>query len=202
MAAKILMPRTEQQPPPLPDLSQRVAVLGGSNAEKSRLLVGLALRQARQHRSVLCLDGRRQKHTEVQFRLLLRGQQSYIALPSGTEVPRAIAQRALSSMSQELSTHSPLLLLDAVPETAEWEQTLAFLLKAGVGVVELLEDASRLVFGRYDTILLLRASANEASIYSKTVGRRVEEEELETLPPGEGILLHLSRVWRVTLPEA
>ena len=201
MAAKILTSRTEQQPLPLPELFHRVAVLGGSNAEKSQLLVGLALRQVRQQRNVLCLDGRRQKQTEVQFRLLLRGRQSYIALPPGDEVPREIAQKTLSMMSQGLPAQPPLLLLDAVPETAAWEQTLAFLSKAGVGVVELLDDASRLVFGRYDTVLLLRAKADEAKIYSKTVGRRVEEGEVVALPPGEGILLHLSQVWRVALPE-
>jgi len=204
MAATILTSRTEQQPPPLPELVHRVAVLGGSSTQKSQLLVSLALRQTRQQRGVLCLDARRQKQTEVQFRLLLRGQQRYFALPPGDEVPQEISQKTLSLMSQGLSTQSqsPLLLLDAVPETTAWEQTLAFLLKAGVCVVELLEDADRLVFGRYDTILLLRAtSSDEATIFSKAVGRRVEAEELTALPPEEGILMHLAQVWRIRLPE-
>jgi hypothetical protein len=149
---------------------------------------------------VLCLDGRRQKQTEVQFRLLLRGLQSYIALPPSSEAPREIAQLTLSVMSRGLPAQPPLLLLDAVAETLAWEQTLAFLLKAGVIVVELLVDASRLVFGRYDTVLLLRSEEDEAETYSKAVGRRVIAAELRTLPPGEGILLHLAQVWRVALP--
>jgi hypothetical protein len=190
-----------QQPLDLPELAGRVAVLGGSGTEKSHLLVGLALRHARQQRAVLCLDGRRQKQTEVQFRLLLRGRQSYIALPPTSEVPREIAQLALSVMSRGLPAQPPLLLLDAIPETSAWEQTLAFLLKAGVIVVELLGDANRLVFGRYDTVLLLRSEKDEAEIYSKAVGRRVTAAEVHTLPPGEGILLHLSQGWRVKLPE-
>lgn len=201
MAAKILTLQATQQPLPLPELSGRVAVLGGSGAEKSQLLVGLALRHARQQRAVLCLDGRRQKQTEVQFRLLLRGLQSYIALPLASEAPREIAQMTLSIMSRGLPAQPPLLLLDAVLETSAWEQTVAFLLKAGVIVVELLVDANRLVFGRYDTVLLLRSKENEAEASSKAVGRRVTAAEIHTLPPGEGILLHLARGWRVKLPE-
>lgn len=201
MADKTLTLQAIQQPLPLPELPGRVAVLGGSGAEKSQLLVGLALRHARQQRAVLCLDGRRQKPTEVQFRLLLRGLQSYIALPPSSEVPREIAQMALSVMSRGLSAQPPLLLLDTVLETLAWEQTVAFLLKAGVSVIELLVDANRLVFGRYDTILLLRSEEDEAETYSKAVGRRVTAVEIHTLPPGEGILLHLSQSWRVKLPE-
>lgn len=201
MAAKVLTLHTTQQPLPFPDLSGRVAVLGGSRAERSQLLVGLALRHTRQQRVVLCLDGSRQKQTEVQFRLLLRSKQSYIALPQVGEVPRDIAQMALSVMSRGLSTQPPLLLLDAVPETSAWEQTIAFFLKAGVIVVELLVDASRLIFGRYDTVLVLRQEKDEAEISSKAVGRRVTAAEIQTLQPEEGILLHLSQSWRVKLPE-
>lgn len=200
MASKISTLQAIQPPFPLPELSDRVAVLGGSGAEKSQLLVGLALRHARQQRAVLCLDGRRYKQTEVQFRLLLRGRQRYIALPPASEIPSEIAQMALSLMSRGLPTQRPLLLLDAAPETSAWEQTLLFLLKAGVVVVELLTDANRLVFGRYDTVLLLRSEEDEAETYSKAVGRRVTATELSTLPPGEGLLLHLSQVWRVALP--
>ncbi|MGE0680343.1 MAG: hypothetical protein AB7P69_05475, partial [Candidatus Binatia bacterium] len=60
---------------------------------------------------------------------------------------------------------------------------------------------SRLDFGRYDTNLLLRPEKDEAEVYSKAVGRRVTAAEIHTLPPGEGILLHLSQAWRVKLPE-
>jgi hypothetical protein len=201
MAATILIPQARQQPLLLPELSGRVAVLGGSGAEKSQLLIALALRHVRQQRTVLCLDGRRQKQTEVQFRLLLRGLQSYIALPPSSEVPKEITQMALRVMSRGLPVQPPLLLLDAVPETSAWEQTLAFLLKAGVLIVELLVDASRLVFGRYDTVLLLRSEKDEAEASSKAVGRRVTAAEIHTLPPGKGILLHLAQVWRVALPE-
>jgi hypothetical protein len=201
IAHKVPTLQVIQQPLPLPELSGRVAVLGGSGVEKSQLLVGLALRHARQQRAALCLDGRRQKQTEVQFRLLLRGRQSYIALPPSGEVPREIAQMALSVMSRDLPTQPPLLLLDAVVETSAWEQMVAFLLKAGVIILELLVDANRMVFGRYDTVLLLRSEEDEAETYSKAVGRRVTTAEIHTLPPGEGILLHLSQGWRVKLPE-
>jgi len=181
-------------------LSGRVAVLGGSGAEKSQLLVGLALRHARQQRTVFCLDGRRQKQTEVQFRLLLRGSQSYLSLPSSREVSREIAQLVLSVLSRGLPTQPPLLLLDAVAETLAWEQTLAFLLKARIVVVELLSEASHLVFGRYDTILLLRSNAQDAEAASKAMGRRVSAEEILALSPEEGILVQLTRTQRVKLP--
>ena len=200
MAVKILTSQTEQQPPSLPELSRRVAVLGGSNTEKSQLLLGLALRQTRQQRSVLCLDGRQQKQTEVQFRLLLRGQHSYIALPPGGAISQDVEQRVLSHMSQGLTSQPPLLLLDAVLETTAWEQTLAFLLKAGVCVIELLADASHLTFGRYDTVLLLRMDEKAAELSSRAVGRRVDVSAIRELPSGEGILLHLSQAWRVKLP--
>lgn len=201
MAAKTPILQIVSQPLSLPELSGRVAVLGGSGAEKSQLLLSLALRHARQQRGVLCLDGRRQKQTEVQFRLLLRGLHSYVALPSTREVSQEIAQLALRTMSRGLLAQSPLLLLDAVVETAAWEQTLVFLLKAGVIVVELLADADSLVFGRYDTVLLLRADKTATETFSKAVGRRVSAEEIQALPAGVGILLHLSHAWRVTLPS-
>lgn len=198
-----ILPPSPPTPQPLclPELVGRVAVLGGSEADKSRLLIGLALRYAREQRAVLCLDGRRQKQTEIQFRLLLRGLQSYIALPASGAVSQAIAQTALSVMSRGLSAQPPLLLLNAVPETPAWEQTLTFFLNAGVVIVELLVDASQLVFGRYDTVLLLHSDKEHAEASSKAVGRRVTAEEIRTLPSGEGILLHLSQGWRVKLPE-
>ena len=185
----------------LPEFIGRAAVLGGSGADKSRLLVGLAVRQVQKKGVVLCLDGRRHKQTEVQFRLLLRGVQSYFALPPSGEVPNEIERTALSQLSRGLSAQPPLLLLDGVPETSAWERTLAFLLKAGVVVVELLMDANQLIFGRYDTVLLLRADKDAAEAYSKAVGRRASAEEIEMLSAEAGILIHLARVYRVKLPS-
>ncbi|MBI3757382.1 MAG: hypothetical protein HY267_05335 [Deltaproteobacteria bacterium] len=191
-----------QQPPILPEFVDRAAVLGGSGADKSHLLIGLALRQVQKKGVVLCLDGRRQKQTEVQFRLLFRGAQSYIALPPSGEVPNEIERTALSQLSRGLSTQPPLLLLDGVPETPAWARTLAFLLKAGVVVVELLTDANQLIFGRYDTVLLLRADKDAAETYSKAVGRRASAEEIKTLSAEEGILIHLAQVRWVMLPKS
>lgn len=186
---------------PLPEFVGRVAVLGGSGTEKSQLLVGLALRQVQQKGVVLCLDGRQQRQTEVQFRLLLRNGQSYIAVPPSGEVPSEIERTALRLLSRGLSTLSPLLLLDSIEETPAWERTLAFLLKAGVVVVEFLVDVAQLVFGRYDTVLILRTEKHLAEAYSRAVGRRASPEEMQTLPSGQGILLHLAQTYRVQLPD-
>jgi hypothetical protein len=185
---------------PLPELVGRVAVLGGTASDKATFLIGLALRQVRQQGTVLCLDGGRHKQTELQFRLLLRGSNSYVALPPSGEVPSTVAQTMLSTLSRSLATHPPLLLLDDVQETAEWERTLTFLLNAGVVVVEVLSSPTALVFGRYDTILLLRTVSAAAEELSQCVGRRVSAEVLTSLKEGEGFLIHLARVWRVVLP--
>jgi hypothetical protein len=190
---------------PLPDLLGRVAVLGGTTTDKTTLLVGLALHQARQHGTVLCLDARRQKQTEVQFHLLLRRSASYVPLPTSGIVSDEIAQTALSTMSRALSgepSRRPLLLLDTVVEDRAWERTVTFLLNAGVTVVELLPSPASLVFGRYDTVLLLRADVGTASALSRAVGRKVSEAELVNLKAGEGVLIHLMRVQWVALPEA
>lgn len=189
-----------QETIPLPEFTGRVAVLGGANMEKVQLLVGLALRQIRQQGLVLCLDGRRQKQTEVQFRLLLRGTQSYLSLPPSGEIPDDLERTILSTLSRGLPTHPPLLLLDAVQETPSWAHTLTFLLKAGVALVELLADASQLLFGRYDTVLLLRSDRDNAEAYSKAVGRRASAEAISTIPSSHGLLLHFSQVLPVRLP--
>ena len=189
---------------PLPDLFGRVAVLGGSAIEKTSLLIGLALRQVRQQGAVLCLDARRQKQTEVQFRLLLRGSASYLPLPASGIVSDEVAQTALSTMSRALSeepSRQLLLLLDSVVEDQAWERTLAFLLNAGATVVELLPAPASLVFGRYDTVLLLRTERDIASVLSRSVGRKVSEAELVSLQAGEGVLIHLARTQWVSLPE-
>jgi len=189
---------------PLPDLFGRIAVLGGSAIEKTSWLIGLALRQVRQQGVVLCLDARRQKQTEVQFRLLLRGSASYLPLPASGIVSDEVAQTALSAMSRALSgepSRQLLLLLDSVVEDQAWERTLTFLLNAGAIVVELLPAPASLVFGRYDTVLLLRTERDIASVLSRSVGRKVSEAELVSLQAGEGVLIHLARTQWVSLPE-
>src|SRR5262245_48071169 len=170
------------QPVSLPNLAGRIAVLGGSDQARSQLLVGLAVRQVQQKGVALCLDGCQQKHTEVQFRLLLRGAQHYIALPPPGEVSKEVARTALSLLSRGLSLQSPLLLLNAVQETPDWSHTVVFLLNAGVIIVDMLTDGSQLTFGRYDTVLLLRSDQDTAEAYSKTVGRRATAQEIFTIP--------------------
>jgi hypothetical protein len=189
---------------PLPELAGRVAVLGGMASEKTLLLVGVALRHVRQQGAVMCLDARRQRQTEVQFRLLFRGQTAYVALPPSGEVPEQVTQYALGMISRSLTRDCgkpPLLLLDNVRETPAWERTLAFFLKAGSVVVELLPSPNALVFGRYDTVLLLRADPTMADALSRAVGRKVSAEDLTNLKPDEGILMQLTRVQRVVLPQ-
>ncbi len=190
-------------PIPSPTLGGRVAVLGGTEQEKTALLVGLAMQQVRQQGIVLCVDARRHRPTEIQLRLLLRGPTPYLPLPSAGEVPVAVAQAVLSTISRSLADKDrlpPLLLLDSLPPTPEWARTLSFLLKAGVTVIELLRSPTDLVFGRYDTVLLLRAEGQEADALSRAVGRKVGATDLEQLPPGEGIYITLARVQRVLLP--
>lgn len=188
---------------PLPTLVGRVAVLGGNDQEKTALLVGLAMQQVRQQGTVLCVDARRYRPTEVQFRLLLRGTTAYLPLPSAGEVPTAVAQTVLSTISRGLAAKDhlpPLLLLDSLPTTPAWERTLSFLLKAGTTVVELLRSPTELVFGRYDTVLLLRVGGQEADALSRAVGRKVGAADLEQLPAGAALYIALARVLRVLLP--
>jgi hypothetical protein len=203
MAAKTTEIAEPCAPVPLPELSGRVAVLGGTASDKTGLLIGLALRQVGQQGVVQCLDARRHRQTEIQFRLLLRENANHVLLPASGEVPAEVAQTVLSTVSRSLAAAvrcPPLLLLDSVSETSEWEQTLSFLLKAGAVAVEFLRSPAALVFGRYDTVLLLRGEADTADALSRVVGRRVEVEDLESLPSGEGMLIHLARVYRVMLP--
>ena len=95
----------------------------------------------------------------------------------------------------------PLLIVDGAQETADWERTLTFFLRTGMVVVEFLSHPSRLVFGRYETTLLLRSTGEEAEALSQTVGRKVTAESLAALEPGEGYFIHLSQVYRVRFPE-
>lgn len=188
---------------PLPELTGRVAVLGGTASAKTAVLLGLALRQIQRQGTVLCLDARRHRQTEIQFRLLLRDNATYVLLPTSGEVPTETAQAALKMLSDGLARtqQPPLLLLDSVHENSDWERTLSFLLKAGVVVVELLASPAALVFGRYDTVLLLRAEIEAADGMSRVVGRKVNAEDLVRLKAGEGILIQLARVQWVALPQ-
>ncbi|MBI3798454.1 MAG: hypothetical protein HY268_16015 [Deltaproteobacteria bacterium] len=181
-----------------------MAMAEGKKGEKDTLLVGLALRQVRQQGIVLCLAASRQRQTEVQFRLLLRGSAHYLPLPTPEVVPDDIARKVLRILSRALDEKkagSPLLLLDSITAEQGWERTLIFLLKAGVTLVELLPSPASLVFGRYDTVLLLRADGETASQISRAVGRKVSAEELANLKAGEGIFIRLARKQWVSLPE-
>lgn len=181
-----------------------MAVLGGNATDKTSFLLGLALRHIRQSGSVLCFDARRHKQTEVQFRLLLRQRARYTQLPASGEVSPELAQTALSVVGQSLASRTdppPLLLLDSVHESPDWERTVVFLLNAGATVVETLHAPAALIFGRYDTVLLLHEKAEAADALSRAVGRKITAEALTQLKTGEGILIHLAQVYRVVLPN-
>ncbi len=189
---------------PLPDLNGRLAVLGGQPRDRTELCLSLALRQARQHGVVVCLDAHGRQQLEMPFRLLLREDAAYIPLPAEGTVSDDIAQRVLQTLQTGLGTTPslpPLLIIDGAQETADWEHTLTFFLRTGIVVVEVLPNPERLVFGRYETTLLLRTAGAEAEAISQTVGRKVTAENLATLQPGEGYFIHLSRVYRVRFPE-
>jgi hypothetical protein len=189
---------------PLPELVGRVAILGGDATDKTTCVIGLAVRQMAQHGTVLCLDARHHKQTEVYFRLLLRQPTSYLAVPDSNVIPPSAAQAALSAVSRGLAATPappPLLLLDGLHDTPDWERTVIFLLNAGATVVEILPAPAALVFGRYDTVILLREEPTAAEQMSRAVGRKVAAAELQQLKRGEGRLIHLARVYRVTLPE-
>lgn len=189
---------------PLPDLNGRLAVLGGQPRDRTELCLSLALRQARQHGVVVCLDAHGRQQLEMPFRLLLREDAAYIPLPAEGTVSDDIAQQVLQTLQTGLGTTPslpPLLIIDGAQETADWEHTLTFFLRTGIVVVEVLPNPERLVFGRYETTLLLRTAGAEAEAISQTVGRKVTAENLATLQPGEGYFIHLSRVYRVRFPE-
>ena len=190
---------------PLPDLSGRLAVLGGQPRDRTELCLSLALRQARQHGVVVCLDAHGRQQLEMPFRLLLREDAAYIPLPAeGTVSDRYRAAGASNRFRPVLGRRLPCLpcsSLMAHERLTDWEHTLTFFLRTGTVVVEFLPDPARLVFGRYETTLLLRAAGAEAETISQTVGRKVAPEDLEGLQPGEGYFIHLARVYRVRSPE-
>lgn len=195
--------------PHLPDFIGRVAVLGGQTRNRTELCIALALSQTGQHGTVVCLDAHRRQQLEMPFRLLLRKDAAYIPLPSDGMVSNAIAQRVLTTLQKGLQgdlndkeVPPPLLLLDGARETADWGQTLTFFLRTGVTIVEFLASPAALVFGRYETTLLLQSDAASAKAICQAVGRKVEPEELMELKKGEGYLIHLSQVYRVRLPSA
>ena len=197
---------TAQQSPALTvaALVGRVAVLGGAGSDKSNLLVGLAFQQVRQQGTAFCLDARHHQQVELQLRLLLRQQTQYRYVRVTGEVSAEVARSVLSVVGNSLSRNStlpPLLLCDSLVETPDWEQTIQFLLKANATIVELLPSPSALVFGRYETVLLLRETITAATdVLSRAVGRKVSGEQVAQLKTGEGWLIHLTQVQRVTLP--
>ena len=69
-------------------------------------------------------------------------------------------------------------------------------------IVEFLASPAALVFGRYETTLLLQSGAESAEAISQAVGRKVEPKELTELKKGEGYLIHLAQVYRVRLLSA
>lgn len=199
-------PGSDRLPRPLfPELHGRVAVLGGNSAEKTGLLVGLALQQIQRHGKVTCVDGRREKKTEVLFRLLLRSRATYLPLPASPPFPPAVEQALLTEVEQALKREKPssppLLLFDSVTEHPGLERTVTFLLHAGATVVELLPAPQAPRFGRYDTTLLLRADSYSAEALSRAVGRKVTPAELLALGSGEGLLVKLVQVFPVKLPQ-
>jgi len=191
--------------PLFPELYGRVAVLGGDGADKTGLLVGLALQQIERNGKVTCVDGRREKKTEVQFRLLLRSRAVYLSLPASLSFPPAVERALLIEVGQALKGEGPspppLLLFDSVIEQPKMERTVTFLLNAGVTVVELLPSPQALRFGRYNTTLLLRVDSCNADVLSRAVGRKVAPAELLALGPGEGLLVKLAQVFPVKLPQ-
>ena len=198
---------------PLPDLIGRVAILSGQMCSRTELCLALALRQTGQHGVVVCLDAYRRQQLEMPFRLLLRKGAAYIPLPADGTVSNAIAQRVLTTLQKGLQAglqgdvndkevSPPLLLLDGVRETADWEQTLTFFLRTGMTIVEFLAGPAALVFGRYETTLLLQSEAASAEAICQAVGRKVTPKELIELKKGEGYLIHLAQVYRVRLTSA
>ena len=189
---------------PLPELSGRLAVLGGQPRDRTELCLSLALRQANQHGGVVCLDAHGRRQLEMPFRLLLREDVAYIPLPAEGTVSDDIAQQVLRTLQTGLGATTslpPLLIVDGAQETTDWEHTLTFFLRTGIVVVEFLPHPARLVFGRYETTLLLRSAGADAEAISQTVGRKVTSANLAGLKPGEGYFIHLSRVYRVRFPE-
>jgi hypothetical protein len=204
MAGKVTGSAPLSTPLPLPELVGRVAVLGGTPSDKSNLIVGLALRQARLHGSIFCLDARHHQQVELQLRLLLRQQTYYRYVRVSGDVSAEIARSVLSVVGDSLSSKStpaPLLLCDCLTETLDWERTIQFLLKANATIVEILASPAALTFGRYDTVLLMREPANNADALSRAAGRKVSVENITQLKAGEAWLIHLTQVHYVKFPR-
>ena len=207
-------------PPSLPDLIGRVAVLGGNDSDKTALNVALALRHSQAYGAqaqgaiiCVCLDARHHKQTEIQFRLLLRDNAEYIRLPASGRISPQISQTILKLVNQEKHLQEersqsieepvavpPLLLLDGLGAGETLEPMLSFILKAGATVVSLLTSAEEFVFGRYDTVLVLRAEGGTAEAISRAVGRKLSPEDIAHLPATHSWLIHLTRVYQVVVP--
>ena len=189
-----------------PELMGRVAVLGGNAQVKTAFLVGLALRHIQKHGVVLCFDARHHQPLEVHFRLRFRHAQCHFLISQTEFLPPTLAQMALSTVSRSLASRpprpAPLLLLDGIQGSVDWERLIAFLLKSGATVVETLRSPGTLPFGCYDTELLLQEKTALADEISRAVGRKVDPHALADLAETEGILLHRTQQYRVLLPLA
>ena len=178
--------RNPDQPVALPELIGRVGVLGGTEQDKTNLCVALAQHHIQHHSPVVCIDARRYKATEIQFRLLMRNNARYIPLASPTQPPQKVLRSVLEVVAQGLQQEQtdlppPLVLIDGLDAGDRWDRTLTFILRAGATVVSFLGSAAEVAFGRYDTLLILRAEA-EAEAVSRAVGRKVSPEEIVSLP--------------------
>ena len=71
-----------------------------------------------------------------------------------------------------------------------------------MAIVEFLESPAALVFGRYETTLLVQSDATSAEAIGQAIGRKVKPEDLMELKKGEGYLIHLTQVYQVRLPSA
>lgn len=190
-------------PPSLPHFVGRVAIIGGNDTDRTALNVALALRHTRAQGTVVCLDARRHKQTEIQFRLLLRDNVQYIPLPASGRISAQISQTILKLVNQSVEEPAPappLLVLDGMGAGETLEPLLSFILKAGATVVSFLASAAECVFGRYDTVLVLRAEAQMAEAMSRAVGRKVSPEDIVHLSATHGWLIHLTQVHQVELP--
>ncbi len=192
------------QPIALPKLLGRVGILGGTEQDKTNLCLALAHQHAQQHRPVVCVDARRYRATEIQFRLLMRDKACYLPLASPTQLPQEVLRSVLGAVAQGLRHGQPppspaLILIDGVDAGDGWERSLAFVLRAGAIVVSFLNSALKATLGRYDTLLVLRTEA-EAEAVSRAVGRKVSPEAIVSLPSGQAWLIHLTRAYRVRLP--
>ncbi len=185
----------------LSSLSGRIAVLGGSREQRVGLLLGLARQQREQGGRLVCVDGQGEKKTEAIFRLLFRS--CAVFLPVSVSSLRTVGETLLQEVGFLLQNPDPppLVLFNGVPWVDTIESAVAFLLHAGVVVVEFWLRPEDLPFGRHDAVLLLWSRGGDAHALSRSVGRRVAPEEILALGPNEGLLVRLTHILPVRLPH-